>query len=175
MATNDSLRWGRTQIRRSIQETYNIKAKRLNDPEPKKGLKIHFAQNNNLDGKITAGHKPISLSAINRVRQTKTGVSVMILKGERTVIQRAFILRNKGGAVFARGIYTASGFYFRHGINSRKNKEGNDTPITSIQTVSVATAALNTRSMAKWSVPIQRKFDAEVARQISRLMPNGRI
>lgn len=164
MALNDTLRWSRTQIRRSIQETHNIKPARLNDKSSKKGLVAILASNTILEGKITAGHQPISLLSMNGVRKTKAGVSVEVIKGIRKLLPGAFMLTKFGRLVFERGQYKKAGFQF--------SKDRN--PIDSIKTVSVATAAMNAKAAAKWKQPAQDKYQAEVQRQISRLIPNGR-
>lgn len=190
MATNDSLKWGRTQIRRSIQEYYNIKAKRVNDSVAQRGLKIVLARDADLNGKITAGHKPIDLSDITKVKISQqvvaqnvtysssvatkrvkarkgaqikrpVGVDVQISKGRKETIQRAFFIAKFGKTVFARGTYGQNGMEFTDDPRAK---------IQAIKTVSVATAALNTRAMAQWSRPIQDRFDMENRRQISRLL-----
>lgn len=169
LAINDTLRWSRTRIRQSIQETYNIKTKRVHDDDPKKGLIPHFASLSKLWGVITAGHRPINMASLLRTRQTDTGVSVEIMKNQRTVIQSAFLLPN--GAVAARGEYPDKGtFVFRHGEGERiENSKGNDA-FNTIHSISIATAALNTRAFEKWSKPTQFKYDINLYRQLSRLI-----
>jgi len=169
MSINDTLRWSRTKIRKTLQETYNIKTKRVNDDDPKKGLIPHFASTTKLWGVITAGHRPINMASLLRTRQTDTGVSVEVMKNQRQVIQSAFLLPN--GAVVARGEYPDKGpFQFRHGVGERiDNAQGND-KFTPLNTVSIATAALNTRAFDKWSAPTQAYYDVQLKRQLSRLI-----
>lgn len=173
LGTNDTLRWSRTRIRTTIQEAYNIKAARINDTDSRKGLKLLLATTADpMNGRITAGHRPINLASLGRSRRTKTGVSVEVLKGHRGIIQRAFMIPGKN-TVFARGRYSAFGFLFRGGIGERQNTTGNDTPISGINTVSVATAALNTRAFNKWEPDVNKKHIHEIERQISRLLRHG--
>lgn len=169
MAINDTLRWSNTRIRQTVQETYNIKTKRVLDKDEKKGLVPRFASASKLWGVITAGHRPINMASLLRTRQVGSGVSVEVMKGTRQTIQSAFLLPN--GAVVARGEYPERGtFVFRHGAGERtENTQGNDA-FSPLQTISIATAALNTRAFAKWSVPTQDHYDAQLKRQLSRLI-----
>ncbi len=195
MAINDSLRFGRTRIREDIAKEYNVKLGRLYASDRKKGLHVKPAYYNNLQGTITAGNMPVGLSGFNGNRlavettgynisfassiktrkmrvQRKAirkagGISVEIKKGRRDVIRSAFKIPKYGSLVFARGNYSAFGFLWRH---RRVNTTGQDKPIEVLNSTSVATMALNKHTVLRYFLPIHRKYEQELQRQLKRLL-----
>lgn len=205
MAVNDAALRGRTLIRSSISEVYNIKNSRINDPAREKGLSVKKATNSDLRSMVYAGHIPVNLINISGVklesaevsqsfRYTKGakrklikgkrnfrggGISLEIVKGERKKINSAFVIGKfrhyRGGksvsipssAVFARGQKGKVGFEF---AKPRM-------PIDSISTISIATAATNTRAFDKWEGPITRyssdRFFHHVKRMVEALNRGG--
>lgn len=194
MAINDSLRWGRTQIRKDVQKEYNVKTSYLYHSGKGKGLKVHKASDNKLEGKIVAGHMPVGIHGFTgtrtstqttgydlayssnvRTRKTRVlrkairrpvGMKVEMKKGRGRVIKRAFQIRKFGSLVFARGEYQGSGFKFR---NQRQNSTGSDTPINTLNSTSVATMVLTNDVYKRWEQPMQEKYASELARQLKRL------
>ena len=65
---NESLRKGRTEVRRAIQQVYNISTKRIMDSSPKKGISLKYATDYNMTGQINAGHSVISFASLTGVR-----------------------------------------------------------------------------------------------------------
>lgn len=121
MALNDSIRIGRTHVKRSVSKIYNFTSSVLNDTTTEKGLKIRLATNSNLETKITAGHTPRtmysfkgtkvfrkevsrSISVVSNINTRKTkvlrgernyadgGIMVEVYRGKKKVIPSAFPL-----------------------------------------------------------------------------------
>ena len=112
---------GKTAANRSIREQYNIKARDVN-----KGLSTKLATRQTLESQIIAQGAGMPLGYFSPKR-TPTGISVSIMKGERTTIQRAFFLPTRPSLVVARGNYEGGGsFAFR---TKRTRRFGNDLPI----------------------------------------------
>ena len=199
MALNDAARWGKTQIGRDIRGRYNIPLSRINDKDPKRGLRVQPANARNGDAKITGGHQPVNIATLANTRMvTATGtlrgsaktvlarrakgkapakalfVSAEVVKGERKTIQSAFVLGvtkgSKGAAfigekaaIFARGSWGKPQFAF-----SKKRS-----PIASLHTVSIATAALHSNVQRNWMPKIKQRSEMELRRQVERMLKDA--
>jgi hypothetical protein len=174
MALNESIRKGKTQISKAVREVYNIKPSLLNDPNKKKGLSLKLASNNNLSAEVDAGHTPLGLenmapqysgtTVANKINfkngkakkggaiKRSTGqISIEVIKGQRKTLGSAFAPGLvKGGSqatnkLFARGKKGKPGFEFAKPRN----------PIDTISSISVATAAMNSKSAEKYDKTVQ--------------------
>lgn len=193
MALNDSVVKGRTMVRRSIQEVYNIKAARINDSNSKRGLSLKKATNSELQAEIRAGHIPLKLSEMNPkytgsviarnvsfkggnarkgklIKRSTSAISVEVIKGQRKTLGSAFTIgvatnRVSGqqfatSAIFARGKKGKPGFQFGKARF----------PIDSISSVSVATAATNTKSLDKYQDDINKYATDRFIHHVERLL-----
>jgi hypothetical protein len=161
-AINHSLQKGRTIARTEIKKVYNISQRYLG------GINFMRATVSKPYGELFASRKPIPLDAFpvkqemasgsisisrkgtQKVKQFKrlkanptAGVSIEIKKGEKEVLPYAFMIAGGAVRVFARGEYksgTDHGFVLRH---HRVNKDGSDTPIKPLITVSEFGSILN--------------------------------
>lgn len=149
-----------------------------------------------IDAIITGGHRPVNIATLNNTRMvTATGtlrgsaktvlnrrakgkspakalfVSAEVVKGERKTIQSAFVLGvtkgRKGAAftgekaaIFARGSWGKPQFAF-----SKKRS-----PIATLHTVSIATAALHSNVQRNWLPKIKQRSEIELKRQVERML-----
>lgn len=90
LALNDAAKWGRTQISRDIRDRYNIPVGRINDSNPKKGLRVLFANTANPDARITGGHIPVNIATL---QNTKMVTETNKMRNTRTILKK----RNSGG------------------------------------------------------------------------------
>jgi hypothetical protein len=194
MAINDSLRKGRTMVRKSVQDGYNIKAAKLNDKDPKRGITTKLASVSDLSGQINAGHYPISLKDANPqftqgttiaqrvsfkngaarkgglIRRSQSQISIEIIKGQRKTLGSAFIpgvgTNASNGQQFATPAIFARGKRGKPGFAFGKDRY----PIDVMSTISVATATVNDRSLEKYKGPINDYAQSRFIHHIERLI-----
>lgn len=191
MAINESLTKGRTMVRRSLQDAYNIKTARVNDE--KKGLSLKKATNKDLTGQINASHTPIAIKDMNPkfkgvaiaqqvsfkngrakkgkiLRRSTSQISIEVIKGQRKTIDSAFTI--------ARGTNASNGQQFGTPAIFARGKRGKPDfkfsksrlPIDSLSTVSVGTAATNKRSLDQYDGPINSYAQQRFVYHIERLI-----
>jgi len=194
MSMNRAIKKGKTEIKKSILSLYNIKSSRIDDSNRKKGLSVKLSQGNNLSAEVDAGHVPVNLSEtkvkfkgvevargisfkngqLKKGRSYKRSIStiaVQVLKaGPIKTINSAFTIgiatHYKTGnqfttpAVFARGKRGKPDFKFG---KSRY-------PIDSLSTVSVATAAFNTKAQEMVQPVVSEMYETEMVRNMNRLI-----
>jgi hypothetical protein len=192
MAINEGLTKGRTEVRKGLQEVYNIRTSVLNDA--KTGLQINKATNKNLSGDIHASNKPLPISEMDpkfkgktigqsfsrgkngkvkkgRIVKRSVGqISIEVIKGQRKILETAFIpgraanastgMQGFTRAVFARGLRGKPGFAF-----SKPRL-----PIDSLSTVSPGTAASNERSVEKYSGTVKSYAEQRFVHHIERMI-----
>jgi hypothetical protein len=175
MAINDATRWGKTRVKEAIRTQYNLKPGRITDSNPKKGLSVGLATNDNLTARIKAGHTPANLSSFVGTKFPKgRGVSVEIRKGQRKNIASGFGLKVSTGVqgasgtgdravAFARGRYGNPRFQFG---KARK-------PMSALSSISVATAAANTNAIKHYEPAVSQRFQEQLIRQLNRLIDKG--
>jgi hypothetical protein len=192
MAINEGLVKGRTEVRRGIQQVYNIRTGILNDE--KTGLKLKKATGTNLTGDISANHKPMSISDADpkfkgvtvgqqftrgkdgkvkkgaKIRRSVAQISVEVIKGQRKPINSAFAPgratnSQSGKQHFTTAIF-ARGKRGKPGFNFGKAR----LPIDSISTVSPGTAATNERSVEQYSEIINNYAKGRFIHHINRLI-----
>lgn len=192
MALNDAVVKGKTMVRRSVQETYNIKASRLNDTNTRKGLSIRKATNSNLTSQINAGHTPLQLADMSPkftgttiaqqvsfkggkakkgkvVKRSSSAISVEVIKGQRKVLGSAFTIgvgKSSNGRQFATTAIFARGKKGKPGFEFSKPRY----PIDSISSVSVGTAATNTKSLSKYDNVLNDYASARFVHHVERLI-----
>jgi hypothetical protein len=194
-AINHTLAKARTAASQEIRSVYNMKA-----ADAKKAMSIRKANVNEQYGELKASSSTTPLSRFNprqttpsgvttsrtaqgwksskgRPRKTNTGVTVSIFKGKRVRLPSAFMVFSAGikGVVMARGRYQDQAFAFRRGRGSRLKPTGSDTPISSLQSVSVFSAAINDKVQQRMSPKIGSDFTERMAHElrfmISKLKP----
>lgn len=180
-------------VRRSIQEVYNIKASTINDDNKRKGLSIKKATGNDLSSQINAGHTPLKLSDMNpqfkgstvarqvtykggkakagkAVRRSISQISVEVIKGQRKVLGSAFTIgiasNAKTGQQFATTAIFARGKKGKPGFEFGKPRF----PIDSISTVSIGTAATNTKSLSKYDNELNAYASERFIHHVERLI-----
>lgn len=104
-ALNKMAQQAKSEASRRIRSRYNIKKGDLDS-----NFRLRRASVNNLSAIVTASGNPLPLYDFG-ARQTKAGVSVMVLKGQRKVVQpidgrRAFIATMSSGHV---GVFVRKG------------------------------------------------------------------
>lgn len=189
MAMNESVRKGRTEVKKSITEFYNIKPGTITDSNKKKGLSLKLATDKNLRAEVDAGHVPINIGSLSGVKDLKVesarefafatnvktkktkvvklarifkggGIQVEVKKGEKKVLATAFRIEKFGNAVFARGKKNKLGFAF---AKPRM-------PIDSISTISIATAAHNTNAQQKYWPVVESYYKQRLDYHLNRLI-----
>lgn len=191
-ALNEGIRKGRTEVRRSIQSLYNIKASRINDSDKRKGLSLRLATNKNLEADLDAGHVPITLSDTSvsykgdvvavSFKRNKSGkitnkknikrstgiITVEIIKGQSKTIPSAFTIGVSSGAT---GIQSATSAIFARGKRGKPDFQfGKDRlPIDVISTVSVATAVISVRSQSIYNQTVTDYTMQRLMRSLKRL------
>lgn len=192
MALNDGVRKGKTEVRRTIQNLYTIKASRINDPNKEKGLSVRLATNSNLESDLDAGHIPVNLintkvsfkgttvaysfrrnkdgKTVNRkaIKRSKSIVTVEIIKGQSKQINTAFspgLVRSANGQQFATPAIFARGVQGKPDFKFGKDRY----PIAPLSTVSIATAAIALRSQSVYSEPVTQFTINRFMHHIQRL------
>lgn len=193
MAMNEAIKSGKTQVRRTIREMYNINNSRIESKDTKKGLSVKNATNDNLEAQITAGHIPVNLSEANpkfkgevvatkisygkdgkvkkgrNVVRSKTKISVEVKKGERKTLETAFTIArgtSSNGSQFLTPAIFARGKKGKPDFKFNKDR----LPIDSMSTVSVATAALNTDAQQKNMPKISDTFSKRLEHHMKRMI-----
>ena len=175
-ALNHTIAKGKTEASRQIRSVYALKAAKVNE-----AMKVSKAYATNPIAKINARITPLSLMNFGSPRQTKRGVAVTVIKGQRKTIRGAFMLdisdpKRKRGQIgknptkvriFARGSYVnGAGFVFRKQRVQKWPKP--DFPIAPLQGVSIASAFFNetvTRAMmSKVSTDLVKRYEHELRR-----------
>lgn len=162
-AINHTIAKGKTSASREIRSVYNIKASEVG-----KAIRIEKSTRTSLTGKIIVSGSPIPIIAFSP-RQTKTGVTVTILKGKRKAIKRAFIQRMKSGhvGVYARGRYGNNEFKFR---TKRINKRGQDLPIEELMTTSVPKAFATDKVIGAVGKQLEKDLDTRLLHELTNLI-----
>lgn len=191
-AINRTLTKGRTDARREVKNVYNIPQKNLG------GIAKKDATRRLLIGYIIASTKPIPMDAFNpkfqtvsssivitkrgaknvkqfgrRKKNAAKGVSVEVVKGRRQIVPYAFMLPNGKARVFARGAYKQGGSWGFITRNKRVSKDGNDTPIKPLVSVTVHGAIINKTVEAKLAASISayypQRLQAELNYQLQKM------
>lgn len=174
LAMNEAIRSGRKEIKDEIRSVYNLATYRIYDQRKEKGLAMTFASVNNPVAKIYAGHIPANLNSFAGTKVSRQGgVKVQIRKGSTKVIPSGFTVKKfyhaKGkqfvtipreGAVFARGVRGKPGFVWG---KSRM-------PISSLASVSVATAAMAANVAPKYQYKVEQRYAKRIEHQLNRMI-----
>lgn len=96
-ALNRTLLNARTEFSKRVRKRVSLKASVVKD-----ATKLRKATRQDLYAEISWHFEPISLKRYGNVRQTKKGVKVTQLKGQRDLIKHAFVSEQLGGHVFRR-------------------------------------------------------------------------
>lgn len=188
-AINETIMQGRTEARSSVKAIYNIPQRYV------AGININKATSVSLIANLFASAKPIPMDAFSPKFETAdrtisisrkgiqkekslkkkknnpgVGVSIEVYKGKREVIPYAFLIPGAKPRVFARGEYksgTSYGFVQR---NQRANKDGADTPIKPLISVTVHAAVINKESLQRIESRVTTVFPVSIERNISFLL-----
>lgn len=189
MALNEAVKKGKTEVKKSITEVYNIKPGSITDSNRKKGLSIKSATNKNLRAEVDAGHTPVNIGSLSKVKQvkqevgqnvafasnvktkkTKTvklarifkggGIQFELKKGSVKTLPSAFRVGKLNNAVFARGKKKKIGFQF----------DKPRMPIDSVSTISVATAALNVDAQSKYTPVVEQYYAQRLEHHLKRMI-----
>ena len=139
-ALNRTIRGARTRSVKEIRQRYNVKAAAV-----KATMSERRAIGANLEAHLRSKGTVIPAFAFG-ARQTRKGVSISVLKGQRRLIPGAFIATMKNGhsGVMARqkpgGAYAGGKF---RGRKVRIRKTGNDLPIGEMLSLSIPKAFAN--------------------------------
>ncbi len=192
MAINESLTKGRTEVRKGIQETYNMRTALLNDE--KTGLRIKKAKGYNLTGDISASHKPVPISEANpkfksvtigqkfgkgkdgsinkgaKIKRSVGQISVEVIKGQRKTINTAFVPGRATNSQTGQQSFT-SAIFARGKRGTPGFKFGKQRmPIDVISTVSPGTAATNERSVEQYQGVVTEYANKRFVHHIERLI-----
>lgn len=167
----------KTQAVREIKERYRIGTRMMS-----KYITVsRRASAASLFVVVKAEGRPLPLLAFN-ARQTRQGVSVEIVKGNRKLLKHAFIGRLKSGheGVFSRvsgrgaSGYLWGKFQWRHGKGSRLRKKGRDLPIAELLTLGIPQAFSNRVVMERLEALVRDKFPAVFDHEVKFLLGGGR-
>ncbi|SHN45907.1 hypothetical protein [Chitinophaga sp. CF418] len=185
---NEAILQGRTEARMAVKAVYNIPQRYVG------GINIIKATSLSLEAKIYASTKPIPMDAfsptfqqhgkaltisrkgeqkeraVKRRGNNAAGVTIEVLKGKKEVVPFAFMIPGAKPRVFARGEYRNS--YGFHRRSSRVNKEGNDTPVKPLLSVTVHAAVINKKAMEKIERKVLDVYPKSVARNIEYMLSN---
>ena len=165
-AINHTLAKGKTAASKEIRSVYNIKASYVG-----KAISITKSSRTTLEGTINISGSPMPIMAFSP-RQTQKGVAVTIKRGNRKLINRAFIRRMKSGhiGVYARGEYESNSFAFR---KKRIKKVGADLPIEELKTTSIPSAfttqTIITAVATKLEADLGKRLEHEFTQLISKI------
>lgn len=191
-AINHTLQVARTNTARAIREVYKIPY-----TQARASTAIVRASSSNPVGYLKASGSRTSLSAFNPRMLNDMGTYTTLKKGrlssgakakkslrlgdrrrigvmeveikigKRERINSAFFLpTSKGSTVMARGTYDSSkAFAWRH---KRANKNGSDTPITALDTVSVYKAAILPKTQTKIADSLGSRYSERLLHELSR-------
>jgi hypothetical protein len=173
-AINRTLIKGRTTARKEVKNIYNIPQKNLG------GIAKINATTGLMIGYITASTTPIPMDAfapkfsnsgttisisrkgVQKVKANKRpsanankGVSIEVLRGQRTLVPHAFMIAGAKPRVFARGEYKPGGSWGFIKRNQRINKTGNDTPIKPLISVTVHAAVINETAISNIGADVE--------------------
>ncbi|MCG2614883.1 hypothetical protein LZZ85_11345 [Terrimonas sp. NA20] len=195
MSLNDAVIKGRTMVRRSAQEVYNVKASAFNDKSNKKGLTLDKATTSKLTARIIAGHTPIRLSDMNPkyegkavatqvkynkktgkaqrgkvVKRSTSQISVEIIKGKRKTLGSAFTIgiakHAQSGNQFATTAIFARGKKGKPGFEFGKSRY----PIDSMSAISVATSVMNKKTLGKYDRELNKYASDRFEHHVKRLV-----
>lgn len=198
VALNETITQARTQIKRDIMGRYNITSafltnKTLQIDRARPGrlyadLNISTANVPLISFKATKVTTATVASAVTfrtlksgRVKAVKGGkvkaggVQVSVVKGRTSFIRGAFIINAKHGAnvahrAFLNGghAYSGGAFQFR---NKRENKQGNDTPVGSMLSLSPFVAGTSQEVQRRLNGFLMPKFEERMIATIERMFP----
>lgn len=188
---NETILKARTDARKEVKALYNIPQKNL------AGINIHKATVRTLSANLYASASPIPMDAFSPRFQTPTksitvsrkgeqkerqfkkpkkniskGVSIEVLKGKRESVPYAFMVAGAAPRVFARGEYRKGGTYGFIQRFKRVNKEGNDTPIKPLVSVTVHAAVVNDKALDTISKGVIQTFPGVFDRNLNFLLNN---
>jgi len=183
---NDTILQARTEGRTQVKSIYNIPQRYLS------GINVNKATTVSLIAKLYASSTPIPMDAFSPKFQTPTksftitkrgeqkskaykalrksvtpGVSIEVIKGRRATVSYAFLIPGAKPRVFARGEYEPGSSYGFVRRRKRVNQQGSDTPVKPLLSVSVHSAVINKKSLAKIETRINNVFPAIMERNIS--------
>ena len=151
----------KTQAAREIKDRYQIGTRMIS-----KYISVaRRASPSSLTVEVRAEGRPLPILAF-KARQTRKGVTVEVVRGNRKLISHAFIKTMKSGhrGVFARtraagaSGYLGGSFQFRHGKGSRLRKKGNDLPIGELLTLGIPQAFSNRMVIERLDKLVRDKF-----------------
>lgn len=122
MAINDGARRGRVMVRKGIQDVYNIKSARINDPNKKKGLSVQFAQSGNLKATISAGWMPVNLVNVqgSKLEASQVGSEIAFSSRIRYNKKTGAVIPGRTTSRRIRKIYSGGGISVEIRKGSRK-------------------------------------------------------
>jgi hypothetical protein len=186
-AINHTLNKARTASATEIRKRYNMKAS-----DAKRSMSIRKAHISNQTGYLSASSAVTPLHQFNPRQTTNSGVTtsrtskgwrsrkgrapksgggvtIQIIRGRRIRIPSAFIVFSSGisGIVMARGKYQDQSFAFRRGRGSRVRSSGNDNPISSLVSVSVFSASIDSNVQERMSPQITEAYNERIAHEMS--------
>jgi hypothetical protein len=186
-AINHTLGVARTTLSRIIREVYKIPVavankslhiKRSNPTSPVGFIKASsyrtplaafqptFTSQSGVRTIVTKqGYAASKVGRVKRVRTT--AMQIEIVRGKKTTMRGAFLIPGMSKAVVAgRGKYAENkDFQWR---NKRVNKEGSDTPIDSLTTVSVFKAITTRSQQGKVAVDLSPRYRDRLIHEMSR-------
>ena len=178
-AINRAMTSGRATAVREIRKMYNIDPKFLKEKIGDKdnrynALKVWRANPNNLTATLKAYGKPIPLIAFP-VTETKKGVEISVIKGQKKSIAHAFITTTKSGhrSVFARGKYAGGKFAFRQ--SRIKPFPLPDLPITQLTTTSIQTAVVTPTILTAMGIKVRETLDKRMIADIRHILSSGNL
>lgn len=197
-ALNESITQARTQIKRDITGRYNITGAYLTNKllvidRAKAGRLystlsmstatiplIQFRATKVATADVARGvsFRTLKSGKVKTVKGGKVkagGVQVQIVKGRTSFIRGAFIIdakfgRNVANRAYLNGgsAYNSSGFQFR---TKREQKQGNDTPVGSMLSLSPLTAGTSQEVQRKLSAFLAPKVEERLLATIERMFP----
>lgn len=188
-AINRSLEKARTKVRKEVRTVYNVPTRATT------GIDINRAKSNNLHGELYGSTKPLPLDVFSPRQETATttitvtrrgeqrvkelrrarknpqgGVSIEVEKNRRETVPYAFMIPGAKPRVFARGEYrmgTQHGFVQRH---HRVNKDGNDTPVKPLITMSIYGQILNDEVLQPTAREVEQYYPTRLEHEVMVLV-----
>lgn len=165
-AINRTIAMVKTGAGREIRSVYAIKASGM-----MKRLPIKLATASKPSASMSAEKRPLPLKEF-APRQTKKGVSITILKGQRKLVKSAFI-QNVGGSqgIYARGRYQKGNKY--DDFNFRKKREsptGPDLVINQLRSLSLVAAVMHDSVEARIRQDVDSNLGPRLVHEMQRLI-----
>lgn len=192
---NESVRQGRTIVKRSITDVYAIKSSYLKNTM----MPIGNSTPSNLTSKLLISSNNIPISQFKAVKKGRTvigrefsyasniktkkvkafrgkniygeGVSFEIIKGQRSFIRGAFIRDGKYGLSVLHRAYLSGRSAYKSGQFQFRNKrisKGSDTPIAQLYTLSPFTAAVSKKVITKAEDKVKNAFSSRLSYHLSQ-------